>query len=167
MSLRERMRLIRRPDLSDTQGSIDIGSMREEDREDVVKFLEFCNGLSQFVLERNIAQQEEGKRSIFVARDGFKIVGRVDLLFNEDRDRNPLIKNLDVLRPYRRKGIGTSLVSRCIDAARDRNCEAIEIDAKVNNSKAIRIYQKLGFKIVCINGFFRMGDSEFRMLREL
>ena len=46
----------------------------------------------------------------------------------------------------RGKGIGRQLMERCIDSARDMGYEKLYLESMPHFSKAVRIYEKLGFR---------------------
>ncbi len=48
---------------------------------------------------------------------------------------------------YTRLGIGTIMMKKLIQIARDQNVEQIELDVMTENTAAISLYKKLGFKI--------------------
>ena len=59
------------------------------------------------------------------------------------------IDTIGVLKPFRRKGIGTSLILRGMKYLKSR--EMIEVELGVDNSnltKAIKLYEKVGFKVI-------------------
>lgn len=49
-------------------------------------------------------------------------------------------------RTGRGKGIGRQLMERCIDSARDMGYEKLYLESMPHFSKAVRIYEKLGFR---------------------
>jgi len=49
-------------------------------------------------------------------------------------------------RGFRNLGIGTRLINRIIDVARQKNFEIIELYALASNKQAIRLYKRFGFR---------------------
>jgi putative acetyltransferase len=47
---------------------------------------------------------------------------------------------------HRRQGLGTRLLSACIEKAWGKGLTRIELEARADNSPAIALYEKLGFK---------------------
>jgi putative acetyltransferase len=46
---------------------------------------------------------------------------------------------------YQGKGIGAKMLSSAIDLCRERSCTRIELTVSVENPKAVRLYESLGF----------------------
>lgn len=61
------------------------------------------------------------------------------------------INNLVVDRPFRKKGIGTSLMKRGIAWGRSLGLDALMLDVQTKNHPAIRFCQKFGFKFCGFN----------------
>lgn len=56
---------------------------------------------------------------------------------------------LGCLAPYRRLGIGTTMVQHVLNyVKKDGNFDSIFLHVQVNNESAIEFYKKFGFKIV-------------------
>ena len=50
-----------------------------------------------------------------------------------------------VTETQRNKGIGTALMNSAKEWAKDLDCNFINLDVLINNPKAIKLYEKLGF----------------------
>jgi [ribosomal protein S18]-alanine N-acetyltransferase len=46
-----------------------------------------------------------------------------------------------------RRGIGTALVQACIRDALKRGCQKLRLEVRIDNSAAIRFYERLGFEV--------------------
>ena len=55
------------------------------------------------------------------------------------------IMDIIVTEKHRGKGLGTALMNSAKDWAKEQNCNFVNLDVLVNNSAAIRLYNKLGF----------------------
>lgn len=55
------------------------------------------------------------------------------------------IMDIIVTEKHRGKGFGTTLMNSAKDWAKEQNCNFVNLDVLVNNSAAIRLYNKLGF----------------------
>ena len=60
--------------------------------------------------------------------------------------RGAEISDLVVAPEWRGQGIGTLLIARLIDAAREMHAGAVEIGVAVRNNAALRLYHRLGFR---------------------
>ena len=70
---------------------------------------------------------------------------------------------------HRRKGIGTMLMKKAMKALKDKyECREVYLEVRVSNTPAIRMYEKLGFKIVkTIPLYYLDGEDAYLMAREL
>ncbi len=59
-------------------------------------------------------------------------------------------------------GLGTKLISKVIDKARENNCKRVWLITSNDNSNAIRFYQKRGFEWV---GFYKDAMKKSRKLK--
>uniref|UniRef100_A0A2R5LL25 N-terminal methionine N(alpha)-acetyltransferase NatE n=2 Tax=Ornithodoros turicata TaxID=34597 RepID=A0A2R5LL25_9ACAR len=66
-----------------------------------------------------------------------------------ENTRRLYIMTLGCLAPYRRLGIGTTMVQHVLNyVKKDGNFDSIFLHVQVNNQSAIEFYTKFGFKIV-------------------
>ncbi len=72
---------------------------------------------------------------VFINRDIVKNTG----------DRRAYVSDLACDRQYRRKGIGSYLLSRAAEYARARDMEALELDVDAENPHALHVYERMGF----------------------
>ncbi|XP_022326638.1 N-alpha-acetyltransferase 50-like [Crassostrea virginica] len=71
---------------------------------------------------------------------------RVD---TSDQQRRLYIMTLGCLAPYRRLGIGSSMVEHVLKICEeDNNFDNVFLHVQINNEGAIRFYEKFGFEIV-------------------
>ncbi len=78
------------------------------------------------------------------------------------------IVSIAVLEEHRRKGLGQGLVEEASQALKNRNCSEIYLEVRVSNSEAIRLYEKLGFKVVSrLRWYYRDGEDAYMMAKAL
>jgi putative acetyltransferase len=82
----------------------------------------------------------------FVALDGERVVGWADIF----PAWQPALAHcgslgMGVHPDYRGQGIGERLLSACIAKARAKGITRIELETRIDNSRAIGLYEKLGF----------------------
>ena len=73
------------------------------------------------------------------------------------------IANFNVLEEYQNQGIGTKLLEYLIQMMHD--IENITLEVRVDNEKAIHLYQKMGFKIVAKREGYYQGIDGILMER--
>ena len=86
---------------------------------------------------------------IFCAVDGDRIIGDISC------DRNPRERlrhrgniGITVLKDYWHKGIGSELLKTTIEYAKNEmKLEVLTLDVRCDNTNAIKLYEKFGFKI--------------------
>jgi ribosomal protein S18 acetylase RimI-like enzyme len=86
--------------------------------------------------------------SVFVAREGDRILGMASLLFTvstAEGGRAALFEDLIVLPERRGKGIATALLRHAIGAARAEGIKRITLLTDRGNKRAQALYRKLGF----------------------
>jgi RimJ/RimL family protein N-acetyltransferase len=83
----------------------------------------------------------------FVAVDGETVVGWCAINPRKGGEEFDHIGSLviGILAPYRGAGIGARLLSAAIDKARAQGLVRIELTARADNERAIRLYEKSGF----------------------
>jgi ribosomal protein S18 acetylase RimI-like enzyme len=82
-----------------------------------------------------------------VALSGGEVVGWCDVL----RKERPIyahagVLGMGLLPPFRRRGIGSDLIQRTLNAARAFGFRRVELMVRENNTNAIELYKKVGFE---------------------
>jgi ribosomal protein S18 acetylase RimI-like enzyme len=82
-----------------------------------------------------------------VALSGGEVVGWCDVL----RKARPIYAHVGVLGmgllpPFRRRGIGSNLIQRTLNAAQAFGFHRVELMVRENNTNAIELYKKVGFE---------------------
>ncbi len=103
---------------------------------------------------------------LLVADIGGKVVGYVAIM---DIDReNSKIVSLAVKKEFRRRGIGTKLLSTAIERCKERNKKKILLEVRVSNYIAQKLYKKMGFRIVdVIPNYYQDGEDAYLMALDL
>jgi len=108
--------------------------------------------------------------TFFAEVDG-QAVGLVEIKIHEDEAR---IRNLVVLRNFRRRGIGTKLLEKAIEFIKSRRIRRIRVKTSTRN--ASRFYRKNGFgrvdylfliRIPHMNDAMFMREKELESMRKL
>lgn len=83
-----------------------------------------------------------------VAKDGKELVGYVTIVIGKFKKvRETVYLVIGVRASHRGRGIGTKLLERAEQFARDRNMHRIELEVSDKNEGAIRLYEKLGYVV--------------------
>ncbi len=113
--------------------------------------------------ERNFIASTNGSTNncIFVACDGNKIIADASLGGNNcARMKHQRTLGISVLKEYWGMGVGSMLLSKIIDFAKASGTEIITLEVRSDNHRAIKLYEKFGFKkIGRFDGFFKIGDD--------
>ena len=95
---------------------------------------------------KNLIKNEE----IYIAKEDKEIVGYI--IFNIKEKENPIRKqlNIDAIcvdEKHRGKGIGTKLLEVVKEIAKSKGCTDLYLTVNQENENAIKVYEKLGFKV--------------------
>ncbi len=79
------------------------------------------------------------------------------------------IVSIAVLPEHRRKGIGTELMVKCMENMKKfYGVQEYYLEVRVTNVPAIKLYKKLGFKVVrVLSRYYRDGCDAFQMARKV
>ena len=79
------------------------------------------------------------------------------------------IISIAVILDARRIGIGTALMTNAMNAMKSHyNVKEYYLEVRVTNTPAIRLYEKLGFKVVkALKNYYLDGEDAFLMAREV
>jgi ribosomal protein S18 acetylase RimI-like enzyme len=83
----------------------------------------------------------------FVAEEDDEIVGFVSVVFYRSvlhHTGTALVNELVVAENRRGRGLGEELLSLCVELARQRGCDEIEVGVEKGNQRAIDFYRKNG-----------------------
>lgn len=101
--------------------------------------------------ERYLAEQESGRRRVFVARVDDDFAGYVTLVWQPSyppfrADGIPEIQDLNVLPPFRRRGVGSALLDAAESAAAERTGSVgIGVGLDPDYGPAQRMYVRRGY----------------------
>ena len=74
-------------------------------------------------------------------------------------DKAGYVEKWFVEKDYQNKGIGKELFDRLAQEFKGANCTHIELDTHLENKKAMKIYERLGFTKRLVTFFKLLGDS--------
>jgi ribosomal-protein-alanine N-acetyltransferase len=75
---------------------------------------------------------------------------------------------LAVKDTYRKKGIGSSLLTHFIKEMKQQNVTRAELEVRTSNKRALRFYQSRGFLLQeTLQRFYQNGENAYSMHKEL
>lgn len=105
-------------------------------------------------------------QGFIVAEKAHKIIGFI--IGVKTNPEYVKILMLSVLELYRRQNIGSALLIRFLKEISIENVKYIELEVRTDNKKAIKFYQKHGFKITKkITEFYQNGEDAYTMKRDI
>lgn len=108
-----------------------------------------------------IAQTENSKDDIMlIAKDNGKIIGNASLNRLPRRMKHRGDFSVAVIKEYWNKGIGSRLLRKMIELAKENSIEIIDLQVRSDNSRAIHLYEKYGFRRIGTHpAFFKIDDE--------
>jgi ribosomal protein S18 acetylase RimI-like enzyme len=127
--------------------------IRRADKSDVSKLVslaeEFMHGTATY--EERLSILENALRDpdyeLWIAKVSGEIVGFIDLWIIHDfchGGKLSYIQNLYVATKYRGLGVGSQLLQKIIERAKERGALEIHVVTKFDNERAIQLYKKHG-----------------------
>lgn len=126
---------------------------------------------STFTVDKMRSELEQENIIYLIAENGTEEVGYVRLLPENSRERISGNTPIEISRIYLRKKFwgkrfGSKLLKRCFEEAEKRICDVIWLSVWQYNERAIKFYEKFGFRIVGEHIFDLAGDSQIDFLME-
>lgn len=103
-------------------------------------YSDFDNFWSYNVLKQEL---ENDKTKYIIAKEKNKVVGfaGISVIFDE-----ATLNNIVVKKSYRGRGVGGELLETLIELCSDLNLKSFTLEVNVENTPAIKLYEKFGFK---------------------
>lgn len=99
-------------------------------------------------MERLRAIMADQSVTLFLAKDGEKAVGTATVIvYSTPFWIKARLDEVVVDESARGKGVGAALVNACLDVARRRGAEVVELQSGVQREAANRLYQRMVFKL--------------------
>lgn len=105
------------------------------------------------------------------AFDGERMVGTIVCKLDRHHSKGTgigvergYIAMLAVDKDYRKRGIGSELVSKAINSMKEKGCDEVVLETEITNKGALALYQNLGFvkdKRLC--RYYLNGVDAFRL----
>ena len=115
-------------------------------------------------VKRKLAMSKDSENSVvLIALDNDQIIARAELVgYYPARIRHRAIFSISVKKEYWNQGIGTEMIEKIIEQAKNMKIRIIELEAITDNERGIHLYHKMGFADIGIykdyfyvNGMFK------------
>jgi ribosomal-protein-alanine N-acetyltransferase len=107
----------------------------------------YCPPLSSRIDLLAYAIKLSDKSITFEAWEEDRLVGMVNAYLNDLSSRTGFITNVSVVQKCAGLGVGSALLEMCFERARKLGIERINLEVSRENSTAIRLYTKAGFRV--------------------
>ena len=102
---------------------------------------------------------DNNDKTIFLAYSDTECIGQIVL--KRDWNKYAFIEDLCVAKSARGRGVGTSLIRKAAEWAKNANLNGLALETQDNNLLACRFYAKCGFVIGAVNTMlYRNFDNE-------
>lgn len=115
----------------------------------------------------SLRRRYEAKDGLWVAVDQGRVVGFIEAQWDPDTGMAS-VHHLVVDRHWRRQGIGSALLRRAAQAARDRGMDRMVAQVNAKNDPAVQFLRAHGFEFVGYHeAFFPSGDIALYLARPI
>ena len=98
-------------------------------------------------------------KTVFFAYSDSECVGQI--ILRKNWNRYAFIEDICVVKSARRQGIGTALIKKAVEWAKNSGLKGLALETQDNNLLACRFYAKCGFVIGGVDTmFYRNFDNE-------
>jgi RimJ/RimL family protein N-acetyltransferase len=111
------------------------------------KFLAFLAGPSMAMTTEFVLDNIKGGWPHLVAIDNHEVIAWCDITsLHREAFAHVGTLGIGIIASHRKKGIGKELMTLALKKAKDKGLTRVELTVRENNSNAINLYQKIGFK---------------------
>ena len=159
---------------------IEIREIEVEDYKELLDFMKKVKGETNFLLgypnEIKMSYEDEKEHikkvkssetsNYFVVMKNSKIIGCIGFNGNTaSKTKHYGTIGISVLKEYWGRGIATALLEKLISWAKEKGIKKINLDVFENNERAIKLYEKFGFKLEgCIEDGIFDGENYINLL---
>jgi GNAT superfamily N-acetyltransferase len=120
-----------------------------KDIKSIIPLVHLLNGVEESVLLQRLEVMMQNNYQCIGVYDKEQLIGICGLWtltkFYIGKHLEP--DNVIILPEYRNKGVGELMMAWIDNYAKDQHCDAIELNAYIENSKGIEFWKKTGFYI--------------------
>ncbi|WP_034447654.1 GNAT family N-acetyltransferase [Butyrivibrio sp. AE2032] len=148
-----------------------------DDAEKMISYLNQVGGESDYLMhgenefnvpvegvKRKLAMSKDSENSVvLIAVENDQIIARAELDgYYPARIRHRAKFSISVRKDYWNQGIGTEMLKRIIEQAKDMKIAVIELEVISDNVRAIHLYRKMGFADIGIYKEYFYVDGMFK-----
>ena len=148
-----------------------------DDAEKMISYLNQVGGESDYLMhgenefnvpvegvKRKLAMSKDSENSVvLIAVENDQIIARAELDgYYPVRIRHRAKFSISVRKDYWNQGIGTEMLKRIIEQAKDMKIAVIELEVISDNVRAIHLYRKMGFADIGIYKEYFYVDGMFK-----
>lgn len=142
-----------------------IRPVEEKDLKDIIEIEEDnfidCWTLKQYDYDLNANEFA----FLFAVIHEDELIGYVDFWITFDQ---ATINKIAIKKEYQKRGIGLILLEDTLSRIQSAEVNTITLEVRVSNSKAISLYQKVGFKTCVVKkNYYDDGEDAYYMIKEL
>lgn len=170
-----RKALIRSPKVSDVKSMLEYLKISAGETEYIIRYPEECKSYTpktEKELIRNV--NDSISEAVLVCDVDGRIAGNCQISFNRKiKLRHRAGVGICLLKEFWGQGIGSKMFEQLIELARKyEGVSQIELEVVVDNERAISLYEKFGFKKVCVHPkSLRLKDGTYKdnylMIKEM
>jgi ribosomal-protein-alanine N-acetyltransferase len=148
---------------------IAIREASDRDLKDMFRLERMCFDIEAFSVQQLRYLVNTRTSIALVAECDGQFAGFTIGLTNRNRSgKYGRVYTLDVDEAYRRKGVASTLMDSLMNGFEDTNCSRCFLEVKIDNDKAIALYEKMGFeKLHPIFNYYSIGVHALKMRKPL
>ena len=152
-----------------TSRDIKIRVATDRDLRDMFRLERMCFEIEAFSIQQLRYLINTGTSIALVAECDGQFAGFTIGLTNRNRSgKYGRVYTLDVDEVFRRRGVAETLMDALIQGFEDTGCSRCFLEVKIDNNKAIALYEKMGFeKLHLIFNYYSIGIHALKMRKTL
>lgn len=156
--------ILKNPSVDDAAEVLDCIKKACAETDNLMKYPEEWDAFTVEGEANFIRTNQKSESNLFICCyvDG-KIAGNCNIDFHKGlKVAHRAVIGIALLKEYWGLGIGTAMIEELIKVARKNGTEILELEYKEGNEQGRRLYDKLGFKVVCEKpNAFKLKDGTY------
>lgn len=141
-----------------------IRACEEKDLETIALLEKTSFPVTCWTLEQWKYEYFENPCSVLLVLEEGKVFAYIDFWILYEQAE---ICKIAIAEPLRRRGLGTILMKEALKIIQKEGVEQVNLEVRVDNEAAIRLYKKFGFEIVYVKkGYYEDGVDAYQMMKK-